>query len=190
MDTHLALFISYIFSLFPSPLLMKIFSLTPMPNLSPLLPLIWNQLSPRMPLFSIFPAKPKMSLSCSSLSLSHCGLIWFLVGIWWFDMIFGLCSSWVQLSGWCFFYFFYSFPFSASGGDAVVGLSLWFGFGFGFVICLWIVFGFVIWFWVCDFGGWGLRLWVVVKVAIVAVVMVEWLVVEWVLWLLSCDYGS
>ena len=42
-------------------------------------------------------------------------------------------------------------------------------------------------FWVCDFGGWGLRLWVVVKVAMLAVAMVEWLVVEWVSRLLSCD---
>ena len=150
MDTHLALFISYIFSLFPSPLLMKIFSLMPMPNLSPLLPLIWNQLSPRMPLFSIFPAKPKMSLSCSSLSLSHCGLIWFLVGIWWFDMIFGLCSSWVQLSGWCFFIFFILFlsrlvvvmRLWVWVCDLVLVLVLWFVyelflgllFGFGFVI--------------------------------------------------------
>ena len=46
--------------------------------------------------------------------------------------------------------------------DAVVGLGLRFG---------------------CDFGGWGLRLWVVVTVAVVVMAMV---VVEWVLCLVGC----
>ena len=35
----------------------------------------------------------------------------------------------------------------------------------------------------CDFGGWGLRLWVVVTVDVVVVTMA---VVEWVLWLVGC----
>ena len=94
--------------------------------------------------------------------LSHCGFWWFggpigflvvcalvAMGIWWFDLIFTIYSSWVQLSGWRWLVFlFFSFLFPASGGDAVVGLSLWF---------------------VYDFGGWGLRLLVVVTVAVAVV---------------------
>ena len=104
-------------------------------------------------LFLKFPITQNVSLACPSLSL------WFLVvrwsdrifsgpigfsvvcalvamGIWWFDLIFRIYSSWVRLCGcWWLVFLFFFFLFPASGGDAVVGLSLW--FGFGFVICLW-----------------------------------------------------
>ena len=51
---------------------------------------------------------------------------------------------------------FYDWPVVVDGGGyefygLVLGLGLWFDFGFVFV---------------CDFGGWGLRLWAVVAVVV------------------------
>ena len=118
--------------------------------------------------------------------LSHCGFWWFsgpigfsvvcasmAMGIWWFDMIFSIYSSWVQLSGWRWLVFLF----------------------FSFLFFSWLVVLMRLWVWVCDlvlglwfvydFGGWGLRLLVVVTVAMA---VVEWLVVEWVSWLMGYDW--
>ena len=122
-----------------------------------------------------------VSLACPSPSL------WFLV-VRWSDRIFsGLCFGghgylvvwsdfqylffmgsieWLMVAG-VFFFFFFS--------RLVVVMRLW-------VWVCHLVLG--LWF-VYNFGGWGLRLLVVVTVAMA---VVEWLVVEWVSWLMGYDW--
>ena len=139
-------------------------------------------------LFLKFPITQNVSLACPSLSL------WFLVvrwsdrifsgpigfsvvcalvamGIWWFDLIFRIYSSWVRLSGWWWLVFLFFFFFSRL--VAVMRLWVWVC---DLVLGLWFVY---------DFGGWGLKLLVVVTMA---VAVVEWLVVEWVSWLVGYDW--
>ena len=112
--------------------------------------LIWNQ-----------PSHPKClsSPSCSwaqnvsllLVPLSNCGFWWFsgpigfsvvcaLVakGIWWFDLVFSIYSSWVRLSGWrwlVFLFFFFS--------RLMVVMRLWV-WVCDLVLTLWFVY---------DFGG-------------------------------------
>ena len=135
-----------------------------------------------MLLFSILQLNPKcLSLACPSPSL------WFLV-VRWSDRIFsGLCFGghgylvvwsdfqylffmgsieWLMVAG-VFFFFFFS--------RLVVVMRLWV-WVFHLVLGLWLVY---------NFGGWGLRLLVVVTVAMA---VVEWLVVEWVSWLMGYDW--
>ena len=81
-------------------------------------------------------------------------------GLIWFLWV--LCGSYLIFEGgWCLLYCF-SFFFQLVG---------WCGSGFGFVIWLY-------------FGGWGLRLWVVMTVVVVIVVNVA--VVEWISRLVGC----
>ena len=128
-------------------MLINFYTRASLPFLCPLLLLV-SKISHHPKCFSSPSCNWTQNVSLLLVPLPHCGFWWFggpigflvvcaLVdmGMWWFDLIFSIYSSWVRLSGWWWLVFFFFLLFLASGGDAIVGLSL--SFGFGFVICLW-----------------------------------------------------
>ena len=164
-------------------MLINFYTRASLPFLCPLLLLV-SKISHHPKCFSSPSCNWTQNVSLLLVPLPHCGFWWFggpigfsvvcaLVdmGIWWFDLIFSIYSSWVRLSGWWWLVFFFFFFFSR----LVVVMRLWV-WVFHLVLGLWLVY---------NFGGWGLRLLVVVTVAMA---VVEWLVVEWVSWLMGYDW--